>query len=106
MCKETQYYYGLCHHKGWKTFDYCRYAYDSHDDQGRPAKMKCGSSDTTRMEIPGLCHECGVRCLAAEREALAARDSRDPRDPRPRDPRDSRDSRDPRDPRDPSYPWR
>ena len=67
MCKETQYYYGLCYHNGWRTFDFCKWAYDTRDERGSPAKIKCASSDNPRKQIPGLCHDCGVRALAAER---------------------------------------
>lgn len=111
MCKIIQYRYGLCHHDGWKQSEYCHHAFERYDEQMRYMKQLCASGQTTEnMQVPGLCHECGVRALAAEREALAARDSRDLRDPRPRDPWDPRDPRDPadtrlpRDPSDPRYP--
>jgi hypothetical protein len=74
MCTETRNYLSLCHHKGWSDFDYCKYAYDTHDTQGKPIKKLCYFPETKAFEVPGLCRTCGERALKAEREAIAARE--------------------------------
>ena len=74
MCTETRNYLNLCHHKGWSDFDYCKYAHDTHDTQGRPIKKLCYFLETKAFEVPGLCRTCGERALKAEREAIAARE--------------------------------
>lgn len=72
MCKELRYYYSICQHSGGSQFQYCRYAFEKHDEQLRYRKHACSLTETVHTQIAGMCDECRERARRAEDEAIAA----------------------------------
>jgi hypothetical protein len=62
MCKEVRYYHPQCTHKGWRRFEYCRYAIRTNDPRpgvsGQPKQNACASVEIIYREASPLCKPC------------------------------------------------